>query len=196
MNALALVDYDNLRGFRRKSAVDVEHHAGELIDLLVRAFRAGFPRLRELDVRFYGGWTDESGLPSRDALWLLQALPPLRGRREGLIVRPALATAMLQFPRFILRGTVRLQYRRKRQKMVDAMLGCDAVYAAASGLTGIGVVTGDDDLLPATLSAHAVNPGATVWIRPESAGLRLNDHELAARRLPIHRLDENHAEID
>ena len=185
---LALVDYDNLRSFRRKSKVDFEQHAADLMDMLARVFRTVFPALQELDIRFYGGWTDEYGLPSRDAHWLLQTLPGLRGRRNGLIVRPSLATAMLQFPDLILRGTVRLQARQRRQKMVDGMLGSDAVFVAAEGLIRVGVVTGDDDLVPATLSAHAANADLTVWMRPAVAG-SLNDRELAERRLRIHRLE-------
>ena len=193
---LALVDYDNLRGFRRKSKADFEQHAADLIDILARVFRTAFPGVQELDVRFYGGWTDEYGLPSRDAHWLLETLPGLRGRRDGLIVRPSLATAMLQFPDLILRGTVRLQSRQRRQKMVDGMLGCDAVFAATEGLTQVGVITGDEDLVPATLSAHAANSDLTMWIRPQITGEGLNDRELAARRLRIHRLEENHARHD
>ena len=198
MPGLALVDYDNLRGFRRKSLADFELHAAELVDTLIRAFRSGFPDIRELDVRFYGGWTDEFGLPSRDHLWFLRTLPRLRGRRHGLIVRPALATAMLQFPELILRGTVRFaaqqpgRKRQARQKMVDGMLGCDAVFAVAAGFARVGVVTGDDDLVPATLSAHAANSGLTVWMRPRRAGTGPNDRSLIERGLRIRQIEENH----
>ena len=196
---LALIDYDNLRGFRRKSQADFELHAADLVDMVIRAFRSGFPDIWELDVRFYGGWTDEFGLPSRDHLWFLQTLPRLRGRRHGLIVRPALATAMLQFPELILRGTVRFEApqpgrkQRPRQKMVDGMLGCDAVFAAAAGLARVGVVTGDDDLIPATLSAHAANSRLTVWMRPQKAGAGTNDRNLMERGLHIRRIEESHA---
>ena len=190
---LALVDYDNLRGFRRKSRADLEQHAADLVATLAREFHSLFPELRELDVRFYGGWTDEYGLPSRDAHWFLQTLPILRGRRGGLIVRPSLATAMIQFPDLILRGTVRSQSSRPRQKMVDGMLGCDAVFASIAGPTPIGVVTGDDDLLPATLSAHAANPDLTVWMRPQLTRRGLNDRGLAEHRLRICPLEQSHA---
>lgn len=193
---LALVDYDNLHGFRRKSRADLEQHAAELVATLVREFRILFPDLRELDLRFYGGWTDEYGLPSRDAHWFLQTLPTLRGRRGGLIVRPSLATTMIQFPDLILRGTVRLHSRKPRQKMVDGMLGCDAVFASIAGLTPIGVVTGDDDLIPATLSAQAANADLTVWMRPQITQRGLNDRRLAERKLRIHPLEQNHAGHD
>ena len=196
---LALVDYDNLRGFRRKSQADFELHTTHLVDTLIRAFRSAFPDIRELDVRFYGGWMDEFGGPSRDHIWLLETLPSLRGRRHGLIVRPALATAMLQFPELILRGTVRHQAPRPgrpqgvRQKMVDGMLGCDAVFAAAAGLARIGVVTDDDDLVPATLSANAANSPLTIWMRPRRVGAGLNDRSLIERGLSIRQFEESHA---
>ena len=189
MQGLALVDYDNMRGYRRKSKADFERHAADLIDMLAHAFRTEFPDLRELDVRFYGGWTDEWGFPSRDAVWLLQALSPLRGRRHGLIVRPSLATALLQFPELVLIGTVRLESGRCRQKMVDAMLGCDATFVATEGLARIGIITDDDDLVPATLSAHAANATLTVWMRPRPVGEGLNDSRLVERGLRIRRLE-------
>ena len=189
MQGLALVDYDNMRGYRHKSKADFERHAADLIDMLAHAFHTEFPDLRELDVRFYGGWTDEWGLPSRDAVWLLQALSALRGRRHGLIVRPSLATALVQFPELVLNGTVRLESGRNRQKMVDAMLGCDAMFVATEGLARIGVITDDDDLIPATLSAHAANTALTVWMRPRPAGEGLNDSGLVERGLRILRLE-------
>ena len=63
-------------------------------------------------------------------------------------MRPTLAVAMCQFPDLVLRGTVRLRSKRKRQKMVDGMLGSDAVFSVADGVTPVGVITGDDDLIP------------------------------------------------
>ena len=130
VQGLALVDYDNLCP-RNRSEHEVEIRTAELLDLLAYASQAVFPGLRELDVRLYGGWIDEQGVHSPSALWLLPLLPVLRGRRQGLIVRPTLAMTMLQFPDIELRGTVRLQAKSRRQKMVDGMLGCDAAFVAA-----------------------------------------------------------------
>ena len=191
MLGLALVDYDNMRGYRRKSKADFERHSVDLIDMLAHAFLTEFPDLRELDVRFYGGWTDEFGFPSRDAFWLLQTLPTLRGRRQGLIVRPSLAVAMLQFPDLVLKGTVRHESGRTRQKMVDGMLGCDAIFVATESGTRVGVITDDDDLVPATLSAHAANTTLTVWLRPRPFGAGLNDQRLVDQGLRIQRLGTN-----
>ena len=189
MQGFALVDYDNTRGYRRKSKADFERHAADLVDTLAQNFRREFPDVRELDVRFYGGWTDEFGAPSRDAGWLLPALSPLRGRRHGLIVRPSLATSLLQFPRLVLKGTVRLKSEGKQQKMVDAMLGCDAIFVATEGLARIGVVCDDDDIVPATLSAYAANATRTVWMRPGRVRKGLNDSLLKGQGLQIRHLE-------
>lgn len=190
MQGVALVDFDNVCGYRIQTRADCDLHTTALLDTLARAFGTAFPALRELDVRLYGGWTDESGIPSPAASRLLPIIPVLRGRRHGLIVRPSLALAMCQFPDLILRGTVRMQSRNRLQKMVDGMLGCDAMFIAAGGLTPIGIVTDDDDLLPATLSAHITNPARTVWMRRRPAGTGLNDKYLADRRLPIRRHED------
>ena len=189
MQGLALVDYDNLCP-RNRSELEAEIRTSALLDSLARASQAAFPGLRELDVRLYGGWLDERGVPSPAARWLLPLLPVLRGRRRGLIVRPTLAMTMLQFPDVELRGTVRLQAKPRRQKMVDAMLGCDAVFAATLGRSRVGIVSDDDDLLPAVLSAHATDPAGTAWMRSRAAGAGLNDRTLGDRGVRIHHLEQ------
>ena len=188
VQGLALIDYDNFRRHGRRSKTDSELDAQTLVDSVARVFATAFPDARELDVRLYGGWTDSTGLPSRDASWLHELLPDLRGRRHGLIVRPALATTMIQFPGFLLRGTVRGQERNRRQKMVDGMMGCDALYMAAQGRTYVSVVTNDDDLLPATLSAHATNTDMLAWMRARGVGSAMNDASLLNEGLRIHDL--------
>lgn len=185
MQGLALIDFDNFREIDAKSRADIEFAAEELIDLTSRAFAKVFPASRELDIRLYGGWTDPRGLPSRDAEWLTEILPGLRGRRHGLIVRPSLATTMLQFPQFLLLGTVRGRGRRLRQKMIDGMIGCDAMYMSDHGQTCVGVVSDDDDLLPSVISAHAMNPGVLVWMRVRRAGAAINDSYLANHGPPL-----------
>lgn len=185
MQGLALVDYDNVCWYSKETSAEVELRTEDLVDTITHRFNSTFPELRELDIRFYGGWTDERGIPSPAASRLVQVLPALRGRRHGLIVRPSLAMAMRQCPDLLLRGTIRLRSKRKRQKMVDGMIGCDTVFVAADGVTRVGVVTNDDDLVPAVFSAHASNPGRTLWMRPRPAGEGLNDEALAQRGLCI-----------
>ena len=75
--------------------------------------------------------------------------------------------------------------------MVDGMIGCDAMFRAAYGRVGIGIVTDDDDLVPAALSANAANPGRTVWIRRRAAHSGLNDHHLANQGLRIYSIRES-----
>ena len=191
---LALVDYDNLcRYDKNPTTADVELRTLELIDLLASAFRAAFSRLTELDIRFYHGWIDERGFHSPAAVRLLGVLPGLRGRRSGLIVRPSLATTMVGFPRIVLKGTVRLRIPRRRhprweQKMVDGMLGFDALSAAEEGATRVGIVTDDDDLVPAVLSAHAARAESIVWMRRRPSGSGLNDRNMTERGVRIHPL--------
>lgn len=181
MQGLALVDYDNVGGYRNRTKSDFELHAADLMDRLVSAFNAVFPDLDDLDVRLYGGWMDESGRPSPAALYLYTVLPALRRRHRGLATRVALATAMLEFPHVHLRGTMRTRGTQRRQKMVDGMLGCDAVFAAVHSLGRVGIVTDDDDLIPATLAAHKAARGHAVWIRSRPFGDGLNDDGLRRR---------------
>ena len=190
MQGLALVDYDNVCGHLNKTRADVELRTEGLVDTIAHRFSRDYPELRELDIRFYGGWIEERGLPSPAAAWLFQVLPVLRGRRRGIIVRPTLAVAMCQFPDLILRGTVRLRSKRKRQKMVDGMLGSDAVFSAADGVARVGVITGDDDLIPALLSAQAAGAGRIAWMRTRAIGEGINDRELIHRGLRIHHYEE------
>lgn len=188
MQGLALVDYDNMCGARDKgrrgrtgerwTPADFERRTTDLVDAITRVFSAACPELRELDVRLYGGWIDEHGIPSPAAFRLLQVVSALRGRRGGLIVRPSLAFAMCELPGVILRGTVRMRSKNKRQKMVDGMLGCDAAFMAASGEVRVGIVTDDDALVPAALSAQAAGPQGLVWMRPRPVGRGLNDRRL------------------
>lgn len=192
MHGLALVDWYNFRRRDQSTKADLELVTETLLGRVAHAFAILFPDASELDVRLYGGWTDELGWPSRHASWLHELLPYLRGRRNGLIVRPTLATSMIHFPRFLLRGTVRRRLRNGRQvyeqKMVDGMLGCDALYAAMTSQTCIGIVTDDDDLLPNALSSHEHNPATVVWMRTRRIGSATNDDALLNVGLRIHQL--------
>ena len=190
MQALALIDYDNFRRRHRKSKHDLEFDTRTLVDDVARAFVRVFPLVKELDIRLYGGWTNPDGLPSRDASWLYELLPDLRGRRHGLIVRPALATTLIQFPAFVPRGTIRGEGMKMRQKMVDGMIGCDALHMASYGQTYIGVVTDDDDLLPAALTAHCSNADGLAWMRTRSTGSAINDSGLLIEGMRFYKFRE------
>lgn len=114
MQGLALVDFDNFRLDRDGTRSALEKNASERLDEIPRVFLEAFPSAREIDVRLYGGWTDAEGRRARDAQWRVEPLPNLRGRRQGVVVRPTLAVSMIQFPGMTLRGTVRGSARNLR----------------------------------------------------------------------------------
>lgn len=188
---LALVDYDNVR-LASRLRDDHELFVRQFVDRLPRAFRVAFPGVRELDIRLYGGWVDELGHFGEYALRLLPILPRLRGRRDGVIVRPSLATTLVRFPDVVLQGTVRNAAKPKRtgQKMVDGMIGFDAVYALGDNAIRVGVVTDDDDIVPAALAANAIDRSMFAWLRRRAPSSGLNDHRLHSRGMRIHRIPE------
>lgn len=188
MLGLILVDFDNLRSGRDKSRGALERDASALLDEIPRVFLEAFPAALEMDVRLYGGWTDELGQRARDARWLTALLPSLRGRRGGIIVRPALATSMIQFQNITLRGTVRGVGRKRRQKMVDGMIGSDAMFVRANAAVPIGIASDDDDMVPSALSVSAQSPQAFAWMRRREVGAALNDDALLRQGLRIYRM--------
>lgn len=191
MPGLALVDYDNLSPPPKPGRDTPRPGVGRVVEAVVIGFRRAFRDIRDLDIRLYGGWIDERGSRTRAAVGLNAELPLLRSTIRGVKVRPVIATRILQVPDFVLRGTVRLRARRARQKMVDGMLGCDALFAASSGMKRVGVVTDDEDLVPALLAAQAGSstPGP-VWMRRRATGAAPNDDLLVERGVRIVRISE------
>lgn len=189
MPGLALVDYDNLRPSPRPGTRPVGPDVRDVVEAVVLGFREAFREVQDLDIRLYGGWIDERGYRSPAALGLDAELPSDRGTIHGVTVRPVIATRLLSVPEVVLRGTVRLRARKVRQKMVDGMLGCDALFAARSGMERVGVVTDDDDLVPALLMARAgASTAGPVWIRRRATGSAPNDDLLVERGVRIVRL--------
>lgn len=187
---LALVDYDNMR-LDSPQRDDHELFVRQLVDRLPCAFRVAFPDVRELDIRLYGGWVDELGHFGPYALRLLPILPRLRGRRDGVIVRPSLATTLARFPDFVLQGTVRRRKcdpKRMQQKMVDGMMGFDAVFALGDNATRVGVITDDDDVIPATLAANAIDRSMFAWLRRRAPSSGLNDRGLHSRGMRVYQI--------
>lgn len=188
MQGLALVDFDNFRMDRDGTRGALEKDAFELLDEIPRVFLQAFPGASEIDVRLYGGWTNERGQRARDARWLFELLPDLRGRRHGVVVRPALAVSMIQFPGMTLRGTVRGSARNFRQKMVDGMIGSDALFVAEGGAVPIGIASDDDDLVPAAVSVSAKSKEGFAWMRRREVGSGLNDDALLRQGLRIYKV--------
>ena len=179
MQGFALVDFRNLQEDLARGATPMIA-LEEVLDAVVGGFRR-WRSVREIDVRLYGGWLDERGNPSQNANAFMPLLPFLRGRRQGTIVRPSLALGLLKFPYLRLRGTVRITRRGRRQKMVDQMIGCDALYLALRPHDDllVAVFTGDDDLLPPLLIANACGEGEVRWMRGQGRD-RPNDARLSS----------------
>lgn len=198
MHGIALVDYDNVRDRNRpeREPVRADHElwATDLVADVTLAFRRALPDLVELDLRLYGGWIAENGRWSPSAEWLMRLVPTLRGRRDGILIRPVLATRMTQFPSVSLRGTIRLKSRRRRQKMVDGMLGFDALHFARNAAAPVGmlaIVSDDDDMIPALLTVQDASVAPTVWLRKRVAGSGLNDEAVQRHGVSIHSLGKD-----
>ncbi len=59
------------------------------------------------------------------------------------------------------------------------------MYMSDDGQTYVSVVSDDDDLLPAAISAHAMKPEGMVWMRSRRAGDAINDSSLLSHGLPL-----------
>ena len=95
--------------------------------------------------------------------------------------------AMMVEPGLRLHGTVRLRGRRRREKMVDQMIGCDAMFLAGGDglIADVVVFSNDDDLVPPMLMANKSTPGLTRWVRKQSSHARPNDQRLRGLGLSI-----------
>ena len=192
-HGLVLVDYDNfrLRDARNRalsSLTTAEHElqATDIIDCLALALRAVLPDLAELDLLMYGGWTEHDGIRSNAASQLIPIMADLRGRHHGVIIRPNLTEAMAAFPHLALRGTIRGSGRRRRQKMVDSMLGFDLHHFAKEPALALAIASDDDDMIPALLTANDTSHHPTLWIRRRAVGAGLNDRVLQRTGLHLY----------
>ena len=184
MHGLALVDFHNFVE-PRENPTRIRLAADLIMDTVVATFADWQRGTRTIDVRLYGGWIDEHGSASPNAAVLLSLFPELRGRRNGMVLLPSLATRLVAMPQTLLRGTVRLHTQPPREKMVDQMIGCDAIILAQDLQPLIAVYSDDDDLVPPLILAHQSNPGRTYWVRKNSSHARPNDDELERLGLSI-----------
>lgn len=182
-HGIALVDYHNVHGFLARPEGSPRLTVEPMLDLVATAFdRIAGGWL--VDVRLYGGWVDEVGNATENANVLVGLLPYLRGRRRGLIVRPSLAVALLGYPQARLRGTLRTRSRRRREKMVDQMLGSDLMHLARTDDVHAVVFSDDDDLVPPLINACLARPSSTRLVR-SSRRARPNDAQLSKLGLII-----------
>lgn len=184
-HALILVDFHNTLKQRAFDAGLLELHAVDLFQCIARFLRGQLRRIVDVDVRLYGGWLDEYGHPSRDAHCLLQILPLLPRRMGGLRLRPSLAFELIGRSDLLLRGFLRTKTDKQRQKMVDGMLGCDAIVAADLATDLILIVSDDDDFLPAFITASTFDKSRIALIRARRTHAGLNDALLIAHGMQL-----------
>lgn len=179
MRIIALVDYDNVRATPDRTAIDATLNLEELFDRVSLVVRGSLPDANEIDLRLYGGWIGEDGRYSRNAEWMLAALPNVGGRHHGLRLRAHLVTNAACRPNELLVGTVRVRTRPVRQKMVDGLMTIDALHLANEPAATFLVISDDDDLVPCVLALSRTVSAPLFLYRLRPAGDGLNDAMLS-----------------
>ena len=180
MRLIALVDYDNVRATPERTPTDAALNLEELVDRIVLLTRANHPDAEEIDLRLYGGWITEAGHYSRNAQWLMGALPIARGRRDGIRLKAHLVTNPVCQPSKLLIGTVRLRTKPVRQKMVDGLMTIDAIHLASHPEVEVLIISDDDDLIPCVLALRISVSSPLFVYRLRTAGSGLNDAMLSS----------------
>lgn len=182
---LLLVDYNNMCPRPESSLSDAEINMETILGKTLDALRPYLSARSIFDVRLYGGWTDEDGLYTRSALFLLSVLYRYRRRMNGHLILPALVETGFCMPGSRLTGFMRCRVKRTRQKMVDTLLTVDLVCPKIDPETCIVVLSGDDDFVPGLLSSRSVNNCPVILIRQKAAYSRPNDHVLRCYQISI-----------
>lgn len=180
---VCLVDLFNVQA-KLHSLTDVELAVEEAVQALISAARAQSIQGAEFDLRLYGGWMDPTSSYTHVANWLLQAASNTRGLRGGWRIVPTCVTTLARFPSVILNGTLRKAGGRPQQKMVDTMLCLDLLYFIENQEKVL-LLSDDDDLMPAVLTAASMRPKELSLIRRRAAGQGMNDHCLAAHSYQV-----------
>lgn len=190
MNVVALIDFDNVRVAPIERPGDLDANLSEFFKLLPERVGQVLTDVREIQARFYGGWIDESGRYTQLASEMLTALSSFRGLRDGMRVLPLLATSLERRMDYHLLGTIRMQARPFRQKMVDTMMVADSLFLSRYDNRNIVLVSNDDDLVPAALEAveELTGPARICWLRLRDNGQGLNDGRLTSVGVALGRL--------
>ena len=187
MRTVALVDYDNMRLVQtEKTSYDAAANLEQLRDEIRNLVSQRIPQADELELRLYGGWTDEDGYYSQVAQWLLANFSNVRDRGDGLRIHAVLATAAMCRPSEQLRGLVRSRTRNLRQKMVDELLTVDAVHLARARESCVLIASDDDDMVPAILAASLDSQWPVHLLREHTLGCRPNDDLLKTCGTTVH----------
>jgi hypothetical protein len=181
--AYCLVDYCNVRSRDDENANDVGFNLTEIFDRILEAIVNHTAGVNALNVRFYGGWIDETGFYTPLAQWLLATLPDYRQLRRGVRVLPTLAITLDELPKEPLIGTLRVRAKRRRQKMVDTMIVMDLRRLCTHGRAVI-LASDDDDFIPAWLG-DAARPDFALWLRLREPETTLNQRLLDECRVRV-----------
>jgi uncharacterized LabA/DUF88 family protein len=183
---VALIDYHNVRvRGSEESAYDCITNLAEIVRQVCALVRLHFPEAREVSLRLYGGWVDETGTQTHCATWIEQALSDIRGLVDGIRILPELVVSSACLPHVKLRGTIRLETGRRRQKMVDELMTLDALVLCQYGHRSVLICSGDDDLVPAALGARVLGSAKTCLARLGSSKPRPNDEILAGHGVTL-----------
>jgi len=191
--AVALVDFDNLevagiipaKWTRYSSSSDALVLLQLLCEHLAAAAQNQSALTRELRIRLYGGWVDEISLLSRKAELVRSQIRFLPQRFGSLRLYSQLVLVSPYAPRHRLLGTVRLQSKPPRQKMVDGMMTCDAIYFSGLPDHNIILVSDDEDLVPACLAAAFRSDCGVSVCRSTSHRSGLNDRALRSQGVAL-----------
>lgn len=189
MEAIVLVDYDNIRKNRvERSLADAESNLLEIAGVLSAECARANPRIVEVELRLYGGWITTHGQYSHRAQMLLSTLASVRRNLNGVAVRPELVfrLANTQHAQFI--GTLREDRCPPEQKMVDTLLAIDLL--TLSETFPVFLATDDDDLVPAIVAAAIRSTQPAYLIRRRPAGAGLNDNVCRSMKVNFIRLPE------
>ncbi len=191
--AFVLVDYDNL-GFRRSESKTTEGSVAEDLDEIVDSVTKDtlelLPLLGRVVIRLYGGWTSDTGIPTRTAGILMAHLSSVARRHKGRLRIAGLALGLYRVPATLF-GTYRLRPKGicpkcgavraatfGEQKMVDMMIGLDLCEIARNTDASVLVFSDDQDLVPALAIAGTDAHGRVFWIRGETSEPGPNDNSL------------------
>jgi hypothetical protein len=170
-----LVDYDNAFDKREAAPGDARVNLSILTaQLRAAVLRLGMPK--DVTVRLYGGWHFEDGRTTPRAEWLNRALPDFRQLKDGVRMKPDLATSVAAAANRVLLGTYR-NSNGPEQKMVDTMIVSDAIFLARRKGAHVAVVSDDSDVIPGLVTAgrDAATNSSLTWLRTAARKPHAND---------------------
>ena len=180
-----LVDCHNLWDPWPSTLLDLEAAVASVYYFVTSLSAPLLAPFSDVRVRFYDGWRDVGGNPTRRARLLLELLPQLRGLRHGVRLHPSIAEAPLDATWSPLRGTFRTVPFPPHQKMVDVLIAIDLVRLSATSSGPILLLSDDDDYVPALLVASSRTSACITAVRSRPLGRAANDHFLSAAGVSV-----------